>query len=59
MGRKLGVSLPDEITIYAVQIERGLEFSEALTPAVEASIAPAVIALMGELSRNKIDPLMV
>jgi Ni,Fe-hydrogenase maturation factor len=59
MGRKLGVSLPDEITIYAVQIERRLEFSEALTPAVEASIAPAVIALMGELSRNKIDPLMV
>ena len=49
MGRKLGVSLPDEITIYAVQIERGLEFSEALTPAVEASIEPAVKALLIKL----------
>ena len=49
MGRKLGVSLPDEITIYAVQIERRLDFSESLSPEVEASIEPAVKAILMEL----------
>ena len=46
MGRKLGVELPHEITIFAVQIERRLDFSETLTPEVEASIEPAVKALL-------------
>jgi hydrogenase maturation protease len=49
MGRKMGVKLPDEITIYAVQIERRLEFSETLTLEVEASIQPAVQAVLCEL----------
>jgi hydrogenase maturation protease len=49
MGRKMGVKLPDEIAILAVQIERKLEFSETLTPEVEASIEPAVQTLLVEL----------
>jgi hydrogenase maturation protease len=50
MGRKLGVKLPDEIVIYAVQIDRRLEFSETLSPEVEASISPAVKTLVAELN---------
>ncbi len=49
LGRKMGVKLPDEITIYAVQIQRRLAFSEALSPEVEASIEPAVKELLMEL----------
>jgi hydrogenase maturation protease len=49
LGRKMGVRLPDEIAILAIQIERRLEFSETLTPEVEASIEPAVQTLLTEL----------
>ena len=48
LGKNLGVKLPDEIVIYAVQIERKLEFSEVLSPEVEASIHPAVERLVRE-----------
>ena len=52
LGRKMGVKLPHgEITILAVQIERRLAFSETLTPEVEASIEPAVQALLAELGQ--------
>jgi hydrogenase maturation protease len=52
LGRKLGVKLPDEIVFYAVQIERNLEFSAELSPAVEASIGPAVKMVLQEISRS-------
>ena len=49
LGKKMGLKLPEDIDILAVQIERRLEFSESLTPEVEASIEPAVQTLLAEL----------
>ena len=53
LGQKMGVKLPPlgEIIILAVQIERRLEFSETLTPEVEASIEPAVREILIELDQ--------
>ena len=41
-GRKLGLQLPEEIQILAVEIDNRWELSEGLSPAVEAGMAVAV-----------------
>lgn len=38
LGRAMGAQLPEEIYVVAVEAERTYDFSEMLTPAVEAAI---------------------
>lgn len=49
LGRKIGARLPSEIVIYAISITNQYDFSETLSPQVEASIMPAVQAVLAEL----------
>jgi hydrogenase maturation protease len=44
LGRRLGAQLPEDIHILAVEIKSTLEFSEELSPPVEASV-PQIIEL--------------
>jgi hydrogenase maturation protease len=44
-GKHLGMTLPEEVVIYAVEVENTLDFSEQPTPAVAEAI-PQVIALV-------------
>jgi hydrogenase maturation protease len=52
MGRRLGLALPDEIEILAVEAEEVLTFGETCTPAVAAAI-PVVTELVLELLKQK------
>ena len=44
-GRRLGMHLPREVTIFAVEVENLLDFSEQPTPAVAAAI-PRVVEMV-------------
>ncbi len=46
LGRRLGASLPESIHAVTVQARRTDEFSEALSPAVEAAIPAAAQAVV-------------
>jgi hydrogenase maturation protease len=48
-GRKMGLHLPSEFSIYAVEVENILDFSEQPTPAVAAAIPKVVTAVLEEL----------
>ena len=54
LGRRLGIPLPepDEIHIFAVEVEDNLTFSERMTPTLEAAypvLAPALLAEVQKL----------
>jgi hydrogenase maturation protease len=51
-GRCLGYPLPAEITIFAVQVENILDFSEEPTPAVAAAIPAVTAAVLGEIRQS-------
>lgn len=51
-GRLLGLSLPDDIVIFAIEVENVSEFSDTPTPAVAESIPDATRAVMDELIRT-------
>jgi hydrogenase maturation protease len=46
IGRSLGAQLPDEITVVAVEVKNIYDFSEQLSPEVEAAIPTAVQIIM-------------
>ncbi len=48
-GKKLGLHLPDEVVIYAIEVENVIEFSEEPTTAVAAAIPGAVTAVLAEI----------
>lgn len=50
-GRRMGLPLPKEIVIFAVQVENAADFGEALTPAVAAAVPSVVEAILAELER--------
>ncbi len=50
MGRRLGAILPEEIVIFAVEAVELWEFSEILTPAVEASVLTAAQVVLEEIN---------
>ena len=52
MGKQIGLNLPEEITIYAIEVENVLDFSEELTPAVAAALPEAIHSVLQELSSN-------
>ena len=46
LGRTMGARLPDEVMIVAIEADRVYDFSEQLTPDVEAAIPVATKAVM-------------
>ena len=50
LGNKLGGKLPADIVIIAIEAEIKWEFSEELSPSVQASVTPAVQAVLKELN---------
>ncbi|MDX1613041.1 MAG: hydrogenase maturation protease [Candidatus Promineifilaceae bacterium] len=53
LGRAMGAELPDEITIVAVEARRVYDFSEELTPEVEAAIPAATEAVLDALKMSQ------
>jgi hydrogenase maturation protease len=50
MGRRIGLALPEEIIIYAIEVENVLDFGEQPTPAVAEAIPQATAAVLAELN---------
>jgi len=48
-GRRLGIGLPREIRIVAIEVENVVNFGEEMTPAVAAAVPRAVQAVLQEL----------
>lgn len=48
-GREMGMHLPDEVVIYAIEVENVIDFSDEPTTAVAAAIPGAVTAVLHEL----------
>jgi len=52
MGKATGANLPDEILVVGVETHNAYEFSEKLSPQVEAAIPRAVLLLKSLLREN-------
>ena len=50
LGKTMGLKMPDDIRIIAVEAENTLDFAEECTPAVVAALPLAVEAVLAELS---------
>lgn len=48
-GEQMGVPLPSEIIIYAIEVENVIDFHDTPTPAVAAAIPQVVAAVLAEL----------
>ncbi len=51
LGRILGLPMPAEVRIVAIEAVRVLEFRDDMTPAVAAALQPAIEAVLEELKR--------
>ena len=49
-GRRMGIALPDEIIIYAVEVENVIDFSEQPTPLVAEAIPKLTKIILEEIS---------
>ena len=49
MGRRMGLPVPNDVVIYAVEVENVLDFSEEPTPAVARAIPALRAAVLAEL----------
>lgn len=49
LGQSLGLPMPAEVRLVAIEAESVLEFRDFMTPAVEAAIEPAVAAVIEEV----------
>jgi len=49
MGRRIGLALPNEIIIYAVEVENVMDFSEKPTQAVTRTIPLVVASVLEEI----------
>lgn len=52
-GKRMGFALPDNVIIYAIDVENISEFSEQPTPAVAKAIPEVTIAILEELNQSK------
>jgi len=52
LGRQLGLPMPREIVIYAVEINQGYDFGEELSPPVKEAAEEIVRQLLEELTRE-------
>jgi hydrogenase maturation protease len=51
-GRLLGMDLPSEVIIFAIEVENVMDFSETPTPAVSAAIPIVTQAVLDEIFRR-------
>ncbi len=51
LGRRMGLQLPAEITIYGIGAANVVDFGEEMTPAVAAAVPRAAAAVLQELDR--------
>ncbi len=51
-GKRLGLTLPDEVIIYAIEVTNVLDFSEEPTGAVADAIPVVTAAVLEELIKN-------
>ena len=49
-GKEMGLHLPDEVVIYAIEVENVIDFCAEPTTAVSAAIPKAVTAVLAELN---------
>jgi len=56
MGRRMGLSLPDDVTIYAVRAVHVIDFGDTPTPAVAAAIPQVVETILSELNPQEEEP---
>jgi hydrogenase maturation protease len=49
-GQRMGLPLPDEVTIFAIEVENVMDFSDQPTPAVAAVIPEVTEAGLAELN---------
>ena len=52
LGKKLGLALPREIVIFAIEVKNVSSFDEKCTPEVEAAIIPCVNMVIKELNKS-------
>lgn len=52
LGQEMGASLPSAIRVVGIEAEKVYDFSEELSPAVEAAIPEAVQLVLNQLSVN-------
>jgi hypothetical protein len=49
-GQRMGLPLPKDITIYAIEVENVMDFSDQPTPSVAAVIPQVTEAVLAEVS---------
>jgi len=52
LGRQLNMGIPQEITIFAIEVADVINFNEECTPKVKAAIPEAVKVVLSELNTN-------
>jgi hydrogenase maturation protease len=52
-GRKIGLHLPSDFIIYAIEVENIMDFSEQPTPAVAEAIPKVTAAVLNELQLSQ------
>ena len=53
MGHRIGLKLPTEIIIFAIEVENVIDFGEELTPAVAAALPEATVAVLEVLQTSQ------
>jgi len=53
MGQRIGLKLPSEIIIFAIEVKNVIDFSEDLTPAVAAALPEATAAVLEVLQTSQ------
>ena len=54
LGLEMGLPLPQEISIFAIEVENVIDFSEESTPAVAAVIPEVTEAVLAELGLTRV-----
>lgn len=53
LGRSLGLPMPGGVRVVAIEAESVLEFRETMSPAVEAALEPAIVAVLEEIGSDR------
>jgi hydrogenase maturation protease len=52
LGRRLGLAMPEEVSVYGIQAKDALTFGESLTDAVEHGLKEAVNLVLDEIQKG-------
>jgi len=51
MAQRMGLALPEDVIIYAIEVENIIDFGEVLTPAVAAAVPQVTAAVLRDLGQ--------